>query len=65
MFLACSLVGVGAGKCVANRSWIRLYSVKNILRNRYRHRNKDGSFKDYNESITLLPEEFKHQGTFF
>lgn len=31
---------------------------KNILRNRYPHRNKDGTYKEYNESITVLPEEF-------
>jgi hypothetical protein len=36
--------------------------VRNILRNRYDYRNKDGSFKEYNESITLIPKEFEHQG---
>ena len=35
---------------------------KNILRNRYQHRNKDGSFKEYNESITILPKEYEEQG---
>ena len=40
------------------------YSKKpnNILRDRYWDRNRDGSYKEYNESITVLPEEFKEQG---
>jgi hypothetical protein len=36
--------------------------VRNILRNRYSYRNNDGSFKEYNESVTLIPKEFEHQG---
>lgn len=36
---------------------------KNILRSRYWARNKDGTNKEYNESITLIPDEFKDQGT--
>ncbi len=38
--------------------------TRNIIRNRYYYRNKDGSYKEYNESITVLPEEFKDQGKF-
>lgn len=34
---------------------------KNIMRNRYWYRNQDGSYKEYNESITVLPDEFKDQ----
>jgi hypothetical protein len=36
--------------------------TKDILRNRYPHRNKDGSFKEYNEAITILPKEYEDQG---
>jgi hypothetical protein len=35
---------------------------RNILRNRYNYRNKDGTFKEYNEAITILPKEFEQQG---
>ena len=43
------------------------YSRKsnNILRNRYWYRNPDGQFKEYNESITVLPDEFKEQGKYY
>lgn len=34
---------------------------KNILRNRYEYRNKDGSYKEFNESIQVLPKEFETQ----
>ncbi|RNA15230.1 28S ribosomal mitochondrial [Brachionus plicatilis] len=34
---------------------------KNILRQRYQHRNKDGTFKEFNESITVVPKEFEQQ----
>ena len=34
---------------------------RNILRNRYNYRNKDGTFKEYNESIQVLPKEFEEQ----
>lgn len=34
---------------------------KNILRNKYPHKNSDGTFKEYNESITVLPKEFEQQ----
>ncbi len=37
---------------------------QNILRNRYWYRNKDGQYKEYNESITVIPEEFKEQGIY-
>ena len=33
-----------------------------ILRGKYWARNQDGTYKDYNESITILPEEFAEQG---
>ena len=38
---------------------------KNVLRNRYPFRNKDGSFKEYNETITIVPKEYEEQGNFF
>lgn len=40
------------------------YSRKsnNILRNKYWYRNPDGQYKEFNESITVLPDEFKEQG---
>ena len=40
------------------------YARKNnaILQGRYWYREKDGRYKEYNESITLIPEEFKDQG---
>lgn len=47
--------GYNQVKCYSNKS-------KNILRSRYWARNKDGTNKEYNESITLIPEEFKDQG---
>ncbi len=34
-----------------------------ILRSKYWARNQDGTYKDYNESITILPEEFADQGS--
>lgn len=36
--------------------------VKNILRNRYPYRNDDGTFKEFNESVTIVPKEFEQQG---
>ena len=36
--------------------------VKNILRNKYAHRNPDGTYMEYNESITIVPKEFEKQG---
>ena len=47
-----------------NKTFINEYSRRatNILRNRYVHRNKDGSYKEYNETITLIPERYKDQG---
>lgn len=46
-----------------NRVLSAAYSTrgKNILRNRYPHRNKDGTYKEFNESITVVPEEFAQQ----
>jgi hypothetical protein len=38
------------------------YANKNILRNRYRYRNKDGSFRVFNETVDIVPEEFQAQG---
>jgi hypothetical protein len=35
---------------------------QDILRNRYSHRNKDGSFKEYNETVTIIPKEYEEQG---
>ncbi len=37
-------------------------ATKDILRNRYPYRNQDGSFKEYNEAITILPKEYEDQG---
>lgn len=36
----------------------------NILRGKYWFRNPDGTYKEHNESITVLPEEFADQGLF-
>ena len=36
----------------------------NILRGKYWFRNLDGTYKEHNESITVLPEEFADQGLF-
>lgn len=36
--------------------------VKNILRNKYPYRNQDGTYMEYNESITIVPKEFEKQG---
>ena len=53
-----------------NSSQIRIDSeqfykqTKNILRNRYQHREKDGKYKVFNETITILPKEYEAQGTF-
>jgi hypothetical protein len=49
---------------IVNQSYLNYSTrgVRNILRNRYNYRNQDGSFKEYNESITLIPKEFEHQG---
>lgn len=51
-------------KYMINFQNTRCYSkrVKNILRNRYPHRNSDGSYIEYNESITIIPKEFEKQG---
>lgn len=48
----------------ANSKSARNYSrnVKHILRNRYPHRNMDGTYKEYNETITIVPKEFEKQG---
>ncbi|CAF0802913.1 unnamed protein product [Brachionus calyciflorus] len=35
--------------------------TKNILRNRYSYRNKDGTYKEFNESITIVPKELEQQ----
>ena len=50
-----------------NKIFVNEYSRAsgNILRNRYVHRNKNGSFKEYNESITIIPEKYKNQGIYF
>lgn len=44
--------------------FVRNYAkrVKNILRNKYPHRNPDGSYIEYNESVTIIPKEFEKQG---
>ena len=34
----------------------------NITRGRYWNRDKEGKYKEFDESITLLPDEFKGQG---
>ena len=49
-----------------NQIYMAEYSKrsKDILRNRYVHRNKDGSFKEFNETVTILPKEYEEQGLF-
>ena len=41
------------------------YSGKNITRNKYWDRNPDGTYKEFNESITVLPKEFADQGLIY
>lgn len=36
----------------------------NILRGKYWFRNPDGTYKEHDESVTVLPEEFADQGLF-
>ncbi len=43
-------------------SYRNLRNLRDILADRYSHRNKDGSYKRYNETITLVPEKYKNQG---
>lgn len=46
---------------------IRAYSkrVRNILRGKYPFRRKDGTYEEYNETVTIIPKEFEKQGTIF
>lgn len=49
---------------IPNLTMLAQYSrnSQDILRNRYPHRNKDGSFKEYNETVTIVPKEYEEQG---
>ena len=59
-----SLISLNPSISISQSSSAYSRGVRNILRNRYPFRNADGTYKEYNESITVVPKEFEKQGFF-
>ena len=59
----CSLIVTSARNLVVHQQ-VGFYSKRssNILRGKYWFRNQDGTYKEHDESVTVLPEEFADQG---
>jgi hypothetical protein len=55
---------LSSAKQLINVVQVKTYAARsrNILRNRYNYRNSDGTYKEYNESIQIIPKELEKHG---